>query len=150
MIHLSQISSNAKKGLCLLVLGIMVWQQWSTLLSRQHQFFNPIQYTKQTYGNDYYSLYGNRFTEIKNFFPHPTHLNYVGEANEEFGYSEGYFALTQYYMVPNLLYRNSKIYDTIIYNLYNTIHIDPATNFHLNNGWHIVKDFNNGLIILAK
>ena len=128
----------------------MVWQQWSTLLSRQHQFFHPIQFTKQVYGNDYYSQYGNRFTEIKKFFPNPTRLNYIGEANEEYGYNEGYFALTQYYWVPNLLYRNCKTCDTILYNLYKTIHIDPATNFHLNNGWHVVKDFNNGLIILAK
>ena len=128
----------------------MIWQQWNTLLRYQDKFLNPIQFTKQNLGFDFYSQYGNRFVEVKKFFTSPTRLYYIGEPNVEFGISEAYFALTQYYLAPNLILRNNVVCDTILYNLYNSIHINAATNFHLNNGWHVVKDFNNGLIILAK
>lgn len=133
-----------------MLLLIMAWQQWNTFLAYQEKFLSPIQFTKQNYGNDIVSQYGKRFVEIKKMFTSPTRLNYVGEANASFGDSEGNFALSQYYLAPNLILRNNVVCDTILYNLYTSIHIDPATNIHLQNGWHVVKDFNNGLIVLAK
>lgn len=145
-----EIIRGLKKWLFVPLLCIMAWQQWSTFLRYQEKFLNPIHFIKENYGNDNITQYGKRFVEVKKMFSTPTRLNYVSEANESYGFSEGGFALAQYYLAPNLLFRNNTAYDTILYNLYNTIHIDPTTNFHLNNGWHVVKDFNNGLIILAK
>ncbi len=150
MFQFQEIFKTAKKWLCLPLLFIMAWQQWTTFQKYQEKFLHPIQFTKQNYGIDAVTLYGKRFVEIKKLFTNPTRMNYVGEANEEFAFFEGNFALTQYYLAPNLILRNDVVCDTVLYNLYNSIHIDPATNIHLNNGWHIIKDFNNGLIVLAK
>ena len=150
MFHFPQIIKIVRNALCVVLLYIMVWQQWSTFLKYEKQFLNPIQFVNQNYGNDYISQYGKRFEEIRKLFTTPAHLCYIGEPNEEFAFWSANYSLTQYYLSPNVLIKDTINCDTILYNLNRSIHIDPATNFHLNNGWHIVKDFNNGLIVLAK
>lgn len=136
--------------LLLALLSIIVGQLYVTFLKHEEKFESPLKFVKENYGNDYITQYGNRFEEIKKMFPKPTHLTYFGEANEPSGTGTFNFVLTQYFLSPNLVFKNNNIGDTLIYNLYASNKIDPATNFHLNNGWHVVKDFNNGLIILAK
>lgn len=151
-----QVKQNTKiftvfnKILLFGLLCIMVWQLYTTFLRHEEKFESPIQFVKQNYGNDYITQYGIRFDEIKKMFPGSSHLKYVGEGDESFDIGTFHYVLTQYFLSPNLIFRENTIGDTVIYNLYNSKKIDPATNFHLNNGWHVVKDFNNGLIILAK
>lgn len=132
------------------LLCIFVGQLYITFLKHEEKFESPVKYVTQNYGNDYISLYGNRFDEIKKMFPKPTHLTYIGEPDESFAIGTFNFVLTQYFLSPNLIFKNDVSGDTVIYNLYFSKQINPATNFHLNNGWHLVKDFNNGLIVLAK
>lgn len=129
---------------------VFSWQMFVTFVRYEAKFESPVQVTKQDYGKDFITQYGNRFEEIKKMFTKPVRMTYVGEPNEDFSFGCTHYFLTQYYLSPNLILRNNAIRDTIIYNLYSSQKIDPATNFHLNNGWHIVKDFNNGLIVLAK
>ena len=150
MADFPEILKFAKKWLCVPLIIIMAWQQWLTFLNHEKQFVNPIHFIKENYGNDYITQYGKRYEEIKKIFSKPVHLSYFGEADEDYYNSAMHYALTRYYLTPNLISRNNLVCDTIIYNLYSSIHINPQSNFHLNNGWHIVKDFNNGLIILAK
>ena len=132
------------------LLFIIAGQMYITFLKYEEKFENPIKFINQNYGNDYITQYGNRFEEIKKMFPTPTHLTYIGGANESSGIATFNYVLTQYFLSPNLVFKDNNIGDTLIYNLSISNHIDPATNFLLNNGWHVVKDFNNGLIILAK
>lgn len=132
------------------LLCIFVWQLYVTFIKYQKKFESPIKITKQDYGNDFISQYGNRFEEIKKLFVKPVRMTYIGEQNENSSTFYLNYILTQYYLSPNIILKNNAVRDTIIYNLYNSKKIDPATNFHLNNGWHLVKDFNNGLILLAK
>ncbi len=136
--------------LLLILLCVFIWQLYTTYIKYEEKFGSPVRITKQDYGNDYITLYGNRFEEIKKIFSHPAHLSYVGEANEDFAAGALNYVLTQYYLAPNLILKDKVVRDTIIYNLYNSLKIDPASNYYLNNGWHIVKDFNNGLIVLSK
>lgn len=150
MIRFQEIFTILKKWLVVPLLFIMGWQQWTTFLNHEKKFLDPIHFIKENYGNDFITQYGNRFEEIKTTFPKPVHLTYIGEANEDFNTGVMHYYLTQYYLTPNILIKNNLDRDTILYNLYSSIHFNPETNFHLNNGWHIVKDFNNGLIILAK
>ncbi len=150
MVYISYILLYLRRALCVVILCAMAWQQWNTFLRYQERFASPIQYTKQNYDNDSGTRYGTRFTEVKKMFTSPTRMNYVAEVGETYVLSEGHFALTQYYLAPNLILRNNVPCDTIICNLYNTLHLDPSLDVHLQNGWHIVKDFNNGIIILAK
>lgn len=132
------------------LLCIFVWQLYVTFIKYQEKFESPIKVTKQDYGNDFISQYGNRFEEIKKLFVKPVRMTYIGEQKENSSTFYLNYILTQYYLSPNIILKNNAVRDTIIYNLYNSKKIDPATNFHLNNGWHLVKDFNNGLILLAK
>jgi len=137
----------------ILVLGLMciiLGQMYITFLKYEEKFENPIQFIKQNYGNDYITQYGKRYDEIKKLFTKPVHITYIGEANEDYTTGAMHYALTRYYLTPNLISINGAVCDTILYNLYSSVHINPQTNFHLNNGWHLVKDFNNGLIVLAK
>lgn len=136
--------------LLLALLGIITGQLYITFLKHEEKFENPLRFINQNYGNDYISQYGKRFDEIKTMFPKPTHLTYVGEANESFEMGTFHYVLTQYFLSPNLIFTDNTIGDTVIYNLYISKQLNPATNFHLNNGWYVVKDFNNGLIILTK
>lgn len=137
------------KALLLTLLGVIIFQFYLTFKAHESNFENPEEYVNKYYKNDFISQYGTRFTEAKNLFKVPTTLSYVGETNEDVSIGWTNYFLTQYYLAPNLVLKNNSL-DTIIYNLYSTKHINVATNFHLNNGWHIVKDFNNGLIVLAK
>ena len=162
MISFPEIVRVTKKWLAVPLLLIMAWQQWATFLNYEKQFLNPIHYIKENYCNDYITQYGKRYEEIKKKITKPVRMTYVGEANEDYNTGVMHFVLTQYYLAPNLIFkndylvppnvilRNNIVYDTILYNLYWSIHINPVNNFHLNNGWHVVKDFNNGLIVLAK
>jgi len=150
MFHFTEIFGIVKKGLCVLLLLIIAWQQWVTFSAHENQFLSPVQFVKQNYGIDPITQYGLRFTEIKKLFKTPTRINYVGDNISDFSLIEGHFALTQYYLAPNLLFRNNTSCDTVLYNLFSTIHFDAVNNVYIHNGWHVVKDFNNGLIVLAK
>lgn len=170
MHHISYSSTIIKSSLCFLLLCIMGWQQWVTFTKYIDKFSAPIQYIRNTYGNDDISQYSSRFEEVKRMFPGETRLTYVSESIvPNAGTREMHFAIGQYNLAPNLLFRNnhvsdsmvynsgaspvtfsSAIYDTVIYNLYSSVHLDANNNYYLNNGWHVVKDFNNGIIILAK
>lgn len=145
-----QIITIVNKILLLILLCIIVGQLYITFIKYEEKFENPVKVTKQDYGNDYISQYENRYEEVRKMFTKPTRITYIGESNEDFSTGAAQYVLTQYYLSPNLILRNNEVRDTIIYNLYYTKKIEPVTNFHLNNGWHIVKDFNNGLILLAK
>lgn len=150
MVQISQIFNYTRKGLCILVLCIMAWQQWFTFLKHEKKFLNPSKFVNENYGNDYVSQNEKRFEEIKKMFPIPAHLCYLGEPYEEFALWSANYSISQYYLSPNILIKDNINCDTILYNLYRSIHINPQTNFYLKNGWHVVKDFNNGLIVLAK
>lgn len=132
------------------VVAIIVFQLYTTFESKQSIIENPKTYIEANYKKDFISSYGERFTEIKNAFEKPIKMGYVGEENEDQTIFWTNYFLTQYYLAPHLIVKNNKTCDTILYNIYSTKQINPTTNFHLNNGWHIVKDFNNGLIVLAK
>lgn len=132
------------------VVAIIVFQLYTTFESKQSIIENPKTYIEANYKKDFISSYGERFTEIKNTFEKPIKMGYVGEENEDQTIFWTNYFLTQYYLAPHLIVKNNKTCDTILYNIYSTKQINPTTNFHLNNGWHIVKDFNNGLIVLAK
>lgn len=136
--------------LLIALLCVIVGQLYITFIKYEEKFENPIKVTKQDYGNDFISQYGNRYDEMKKMLNKPVRMTYVGEPNEDFSSGCLHYFLTQYYLSPNLILRNNVVRDTIIYNLYVSKQMDPATNFHLNNGWHVIKDFNNGLILLAK
>ena len=170
MYNIPQIVSFTKKTLCIILLCIIGWQQWSIFSRHEEKFSNPIAFVKQHHGNDGITEYGKRFDEIKKMFPKPTRITYVSEGwVSNTGFREYYFALTQYFLAPNLLFRtdimhdiNAEpsglgeyipspiVYDTVLFNLYSTMHIDPATNYFINNGWHVLKDYNNGLVLLVK
>lgn len=150
MKHKAIIITIINKILLLVLVSILVIQLYTTFINYEEKFENPVKVTKQDFGNDFITQYGKRFEEIKKMFPKPVHITYIGEANEDFAFGATHYVLTQYYLAPNLILRNNVVRDTIIYNLYNSKQIDPTTNFHLNNGWHVLKDFNNGLILLSK
>lgn len=134
----------------ILLLCVFMWQLYFTFINYEQKFVNPVTVTKQDFGNDFITQYGKRFEEINKLFLKPTNLTYIGESNEDFASGALHYILTQYYLSPNLILRTNIVRDTVIYNLYNSKQLDPSTNYHLNNGWHIIKDFNNGLIVLAK
>lgn len=136
--------------LLLALLCFFIFQLYNTFVRYEEKFENPVKVTKQDYGNDYITQYGKRFVEIKKIFFGKSKLAYFGEAGESFAEGYYHYVLTQYYLSPNLILKNNEVQDTIIYNLYASKKLNPATNFHLNNGWHVVMDLNNGLIILAK
>ncbi len=144
------ILNSINKILLIGLLFILVGQLYITFIKYEDKFESPLKVIKESYGNDYITQYGKRYEEIKKMFPKSTNLTYIGENNEDFASGALNYILTQYYLSPNLILRNQVGRDTIIYNLYNSKQITPSTNFHLKNGWHIVTDFNNGLIILAK
>lgn len=145
-----QVINIINNILLVALLCVIIGQLYITFTKHEEKFENPVQFIKQNYGNDYITQYGNRFEEIKKMFPGTSHLTYVGEASESFEMGTFHYVLTQYFLSPNLIFRDNKIGDTVIYNLYMSKQIIDANNFHLKNGWHVVKDFNNGLIILAK
>jgi hypothetical protein len=136
--------------LLIALLFIIVGQGYITFLKHEEKFENPLKFVKQNYGNDYITQYGHRFKEIKKMFPKPAHLCYIGEDESDFAIWLANYTITQYYLSPNILIKNNINCDTILYNLHNSIHINPETNIHLRDGWHVIKDFNNGLILFAK
>ena len=132
------------------VLFLMVLQQGITFFKYENKFLHPIRFIKENYGKDYITQYGKRYEELKEILIKPVHLTYIGEPNEEFNTGVMHYYLTQYFLTPNIILKDDVARDTILYNLYSSIHINSETNFYLNNGWHIIRDFNNGLIVLAK
>lgn len=170
MNNIIRVFKNSRKWFCIILLFIMGWQQWATFLKYQEKFLSPIKYVKDSYGKNDITQYENRFGEIKKMFPKPTRITYVSEGwVPNAGTREYHFALTQYYLAPNLFFRtnimhdtlsfdsgsagvtsSSVVYDTVLFNLYSSLHINPANNFFINNGWHMLKDFNNGLVLLVK
>ena len=170
MLHRPQLISITKQLFCVILLCIMARQQWTTFSKHKKKFLNPKQFIREAHKNDGITQYGKRFEEIKKVFTKPTRITYIGEdfvSNNAF--REYYFALTQYYLAPNLLFRTNImhdklgedfglgdfipspiVYDTVLFNLYTSMHINPATNYFINNGWHVLKDYNNGLVLLVK
>jgi hypothetical protein len=128
---------------------LIVWQLWSILLKWDFAFSDPGSYSKQNKGNDYVTKYGERFKEVKSFFSKPSRVGYCSELNQDKPTFYMHYTLTQYYLAPNIITTNINE-DTILYNLYETFQLNESTNFHLNNGWRVIKNFNNGFIILAK
>lgn len=170
MITANKLIKDITKVLCVLVLLVMAWQQWSTFGEYKDKFAHPQDFVASVEGKDDISQYGLRVEELKKMFPGKSVLSYVGEKMvPNNGTRELHFALTQYYMAPTVLLRNiqakdSTVYnngaspipfspiecDTVIYNLYSSQKVDASTNYHLMNGFHVVKDFNNGYSVLAK
>ncbi|MFY9308868.1 MAG: hypothetical protein WAQ28_07445 [Bacteroidia bacterium] len=150
MEKLKYILNITDKILLVAITGVIVIQLFKIFENHKSSFENPSAYFNQNYGNDFVTQYGHRFTELKKMFPNVTILSYIAEPNEDFASQWTNFFLTQYHLAPHLVEREGEPHDTILYNLYNSKQIDPATNTYLNQGWHIVKDFNNGLILLAK
>lgn len=132
-----------------ILIGVFVWQMFLTLKKNESDFFNFSHFVSDNFGKDFVSQYGSRYGELRTLFQGPTRIGYIGEEGESFSKGVTNYFLTQYYLTPNLVLKD-KMADTILYNLYSTVHLDYASNFYLHNGWHLVKDFNNGLILLAK
>lgn len=145
--HIFNIANNI---LLLALLCVITGQLYVTFVQYEDKFIHPVNYTKQNYGNDFITQYAKRYTEVKKMFTKSSILSYIGEENENFAGGFFHYVLTQYNLAPSLIYKDNTIHDTIIYNLYNSKQINPSTNFHLNHGWQVLKDFNNGIIILAK
>lgn len=138
------------KILLLVLLFIIIGQLFITFSKYEEKFIKPIAFTEQNYGNDFITQYGKRYNEVKKMFTKSSVLSYVGEENENFAGGFFHYVLTQYNLAPSLIFKENTIHDTIIYNLYNSRQINSSTNYHLKNGWQVLKDFNNGIIILAK
>jgi hypothetical protein len=151
MVILSQLLKYTRIVFCVLLLCIMGYQQWATFSRHKDKFLSPIEYTKKNYLADGITQDAKRYVELRKMFTKPTRLNYVGETDEwDHAIGEGYFAFTQYNISPNLILRDDVPCDTVLYNLYRSMHINTETNIYIKKGWHVVKDFNNGLVILAK
>jgi hypothetical protein len=137
-------------GLTLLIFAL-IWQQWNTFLKYKEAFHNPIAYTAKYYEKDYMTAaLATKYEGLRQMFPHTSHICYIGEPGDDFPTWSANYSFTQYFASPSVYIKDRIDCDTILYNLHWTIHINAKNNYHLNNGWHIVKDFNNGLIVLAK
>ncbi|MGB3946829.1 MAG: hypothetical protein WBM13_02485 [Bacteroidia bacterium] len=167
---INETLKTISKWCLILLLLAMGYQQWTTFKTYQDKFTDPIGFTKNVYGKDGITTYENRLEEVKKMLSGTTVLNYVGESTvPNNGTREMHYALTQYYLAPNLLFRNETardnvvynngaspvsysniVCDTILYNLYSSAKIDITNNYHIKNGWHIAKDFENGFILLTR
>jgi hypothetical protein len=143
---------NIKKvSVSIILCGFLVFaglQQWSTFEKYSLQFETPLSYTQQTFGKDFITLYGKRFTEVKQFLNETNKIGYYSENNQNMPTFYLHYVLSQYYLTPTLLEKNENT-DTILYNLYDSYRIDPE-NYHLKNGWQVIKDFNNGFILISR
>ncbi len=101
------------------------------------------------WGTDFITTYGTRYTQINQFLTTPTRIGYYGEPGESFGMWANNYVLSQYFMAPHVL-EDKKANDTILYNLYGSQNPALISSQFLQQGWHILKDFNNGLILLSK
>ncbi len=129
----------------------MAWQQWKTFQKYKEGFHNPVAYTKKYYEKDYMTtVLATRYEGLRKMFPHTSHICYIGEPGDDFPTWSANYSFTQYLASPSVFIKDKIDCDTIVYNLHWSIHINTKNNYHLNNGWHIVKDFNNGLIVLAR
>ena len=136
--------------LFLALLLVLAWQQWVTFQEHEENFEHPLTFFSEHHSKDLITNYEYRYSELKSFFTKPIHISYIGETNESFATGAFNYVMSQYYLSPNILYKSEPVGDTILYNLYDSKQLTTASNYYLNNGWHIVKDFNNGLILLSK
>jgi hypothetical protein len=124
-------------------------QQWNTFEKYSTQFGTPVDYTNQTFGQDFITNYGNRFTELKEYLKGTQGIGYCSENNQNIPTYYLHYVLSQYYLTPTILSKNPDS-DTLLYNLYESYKLNPSENYHLKNGWRIIKDFNNGFILISK
>jgi hypothetical protein len=141
------------KNICINIIlcGFLIFvglQQWSTFEKYSLQFEAPLSYSEQTLGKDFITIYGQRFTEVKQFLNKANKIGYYSENNQNMPTYYLHYVLSQYYLTPTLLGKNENK-DTILYNLYDSYRIDPE-NYHLKNGWQVIKDFNNGFILISR
>jgi len=139
-----------KKFAILPLLCLMIWQQWESFLVHEEKIVKPTAYIQKYYDNDYTSVYGRRYEELKKYINKPCHITYFGDTNLNTSTILMHYYQTQYFLSPNIILNDSLARDTILYNMYFTLHIDLENNFYLKNGWKLIKDFNNGLILIAK
>lgn len=135
------------------ILLFFTYQLYHIFLPYEDIFSHPYEYYKQVFGKDVISIAGTRFEEARKQIPTDGTIMCVGEDNED--YYDGVFnyIMMQYYLSPNLIVRTSdNVPDAtyILYNLYNTQKFDVNRNSYLQRGWHVEKDFNNGLVLLAR
>lgn len=135
-------------ALAVLSIGLL-WQIWSTfdtqkplLADFKANFISP-------YGNDFISTYNKKFDIVRPYLKPNSLIGYFSEPGENYVYWGMHMCLTQYNVAPAAILDKQER-DTILYNLYNTQHINPATDRHLQRGWKVLKDFDNGLILLVK
>jgi len=128
----------------------MLLQQITTFTSHEDIILQPQSFISNHLSKDFISQNNSRYTAVRGYFTKPTHIAYIGESNEDWATGAMHYVLSQYYLAPNLLYKNVDTCDFVLYNLYNSNKLNVTTNFYLNNGWHVEKDFNNGLILLSK
>ena len=133
-----------------IVVCAMAWQLFVMFEKYEDAFLDPTKFTRDNYGKDGLSIAGKRYEELKKMFPNTTHICYMSEESDNFPTWSANYCFTQYFAGPVVFIKDKKDCDTILYNLHWSKKIDTKTNYHLNNGWHIVKDFDNGLIVLAK
>lgn len=170
MLNISNIYTNVRKLAFIILLIILGWQQWRVFKNYEEPFLNPVAFVKKNYANDDISQYINRVQEAKKMFPGQGSLTYASEQHvPNAGTRDYHYALTQYYLAPRVFFRNnlmpetllydygsapitpsSVVCDTVLYNLYMTLNPNPETDYYLKNGWHLIHNFNNGIVILAK
>lgn len=170
MLSTSKIYSNIKKLAYITLLLIIGWQQWITFSAHKDKFLNPIEYVKEKYGNDEITGYEKRVEGLKQILPKQGRFTYASEQHiPNAGTRDFHFALTQYYLAPRVFFRNNLVpetisydygsapivtsqivCDTVLYNLFMSINPNPETDYYLKNGWHEIRNFNNGIVILAK
>lgn len=124
-------------------------QQWNTFEKYSTQFEAPFAYTSKTLNQDFITNYGNRFAEVKEYLKGSAQIGYSSENNQNMPTYYLHYVLSQYYLTPTLLSKNQNS-DTILYNLYESYKINPMENYHLKNGWRVIKDFNNGFILISR
>ena len=135
--------------LLIALIAVFVTQQYITFLKYEDKFVSPVAYTKQTFKTDFISQYENRTVGVSQFLTTQSHLGYCSEPNQDMPNYYLHYVLSQYYLTPHLISKSTNS-DTILYNLPNSQQLNSSTNVHLNSGWHIIKNFNNGYILIAK
>ena len=117
-------------------------EQLPNITHPQTSYFDPI-------GNDFISNYNKKFEAMRPYLRPNSVMGYFSEPGESYVYWGMHICLTEYNIAPAAII-DKKDCDTILYNLYNTQHITTATDRHLQRGWKVLKDFNNGLILLIR
>lgn len=148
--NIKKVNFFIRVGMIYILLCVFIFQLFWVFKNYETKFQKPIGFIQNNYSADFITQYRFKFEEIKKDYCGVTKFSYLSEEQENFSIGWTHYFLTQYYMAPNLTAHTKMPNDTLLYNLYNTKHLEPTRNYYLNNGWHIVKDYNNGLIVLAK